>query len=174
MVTVGRVIRPHGRRGEVVVAPETDRAAERFRPGAPLFRQRGPGAAAVEIRSSRALRDRWVLGFAGVESIEDAEGLRGLELKIPADALRELGPGGYYTHDLVGCAVETVQGTAVGCVEEVRFGPGAQLLVVQGADGEVLVPLAERICVTVDVAGRRIVIDPPDGLIELNRRTRNP
>lgn len=174
MITVGRVIRPHGRRGEVVVVPETDHAIKRFRPGAPLFRLQGAGVAAVEIRSSRALRDRWVVGFAGVGSIEEAESLRGIELKIPAGALPDLGPGGYYTHDLVGCEVETVSGAKVGRVEEVRFGHGAPLLVLQGPDGEVMVPLAEHICVSVDVTGRRIVIDPPDGLIELNRRTPNP
>ena len=173
MVTVGRIVRPHGRRGEVVVASESDFADERFRPGETLFWLRPSGLATVEVTSSRPYDARWVVGLSGVGSIEQAEELRGLELRIPASSLRSLGPGAYYIHDLVGCRVETVAGERVGEVSRVMFGSGAPLLVIERPEGEVLVPMAADICRTIDVANRMIAIDPPDGLIDLNRRSRN-
>jgi 16S rRNA processing protein RimM len=171
MVVVGRVVRPHGRRGEVVVEAETDFAAERFSPGETLHWRRGDDVEPARVSSSRPYDARWVIGFEGSGSIDEAEALRGLELRIPAGALRTLQPGAYYTHDLVGCRVETAAGQTVGDVTGVQFGSGAPLLVVGGAGGDVLVPMAEAICRTIDVAARRIVIDPPAGLLELNRRS---
>ena len=170
MVTVGRVVRPHGRRGEVVVESETDFADERFREGETLYWAPSDQLGPVRVKSSRPYDGRWVVAFEGIGSIDEAEGLRGLELRIPPDALRPLGPGAYYTHDLIGCLVETAAGGRVGVVIGVRFGSGAPLLAIDDGDGEVLVPLADHICRTVDVGGRRIVIDPPPGLLELNRR----
>ena len=171
MVTVGRIVRPHGRRGDVVVESETDFADERFTVGETLHWMRDAVIRPIRIRSSRPYDGRWVVGFEGVESIDEAEAVRGLELRIPADALRSLAPGWYYTHDLVGCRVETAGGERIGEVTGVQFGSGAPLLVVAGPGGEVLVPLAEHICRSIDVAGRRVEIDPPPGLLELNRRS---
>jgi 16S rRNA processing protein RimM len=175
MVTVGRIIRPHGRRGEVVVESETDFPTDRFVPGARLFWMRpSAGVLPAEIRSSRPYDARWVVGLEGIGTIDEAEQVRGLELRIPAAELRPLGTGTYYVHDLVGCRVETTAGTPVGDVREVQFGSGAPLLVVEGTDGEVLVPMTAHICLTIDVMGRVVVIEPPPGLLELNRRTPKP
>jgi 16S rRNA processing protein RimM len=170
MVTVGRIIRPHGHKGAVVVAPESDFAAERFEPGAELQWLRNGAPGAVRIASSSAHQGRWIVVLEGVTSMNDAETLRGLELRVPADALHVLQPGAHYVHDLEGCAVVTVRGEDVGRVTGVQFGSGAPLLVVAGGLGsEVLIPLVEGICQVVDPAGKRIVIDPPAGLIEVNR-----
>jgi 16S rRNA processing protein RimM len=170
MVTVGRVVRPHGNRGHVVVAPETDFGADRFAEGAALFGARGPDEQPLRVIASREHRGRWILGFEGVTTIDGAEALRDLELRIPADQLRPLGRGGYYAHDLAGCAVENPEGRPVGRVESVLLGSGVPLLVVETEYGEVLVPLAEDICRRIDVAAKLIVIDPPEGLLELNQR----
>jgi len=172
MVTVGRVVRPHGRRGEVVVESETDFGDERFKVGQTLYWQPASAVEPVRVTASRPYDARWVVALEGVGTIDEAEAVRGRELRIPTTALKPLGPGTYYTHDLVGCRVETVDGRLVGEVGDVQFGSGAPLLVVGGSQAEVLVPMVEHICRTIDVAGRRIVIDPPDGLLELNRRTR--
>jgi 16S rRNA processing protein RimM len=171
MVVVGRVVRPHGRRGQVVVEADTDFAAERFGAGATVYWRLDAGVLPVRVTSSRPYDARWVVGFEGVGTIDEAEALRGLELRIPASALRTLAQGTYYTHELVGCRVETADGGAVGEVAGVQFGSGPPLLIVTGEGGEMLVPMAETICRTIDVAARRIVIDPPAGLLELNRRT---
>ena len=169
MVAVGRIVRPHGNKGHVVVAPETDFGSERFRAGATLLVMREEHIAPVIVAASREQDGRWIVGLEGVTSIDAAEALRGLELKIPPEALRPPGPDAYYAHDLVGCRVETVGGRPVGTVGHVRWGSGAPLLEVTSAAGEVLIPLAQEICLLVDVAGKRIVIDPPEGLIDLNR-----
>jgi 16S rRNA processing protein RimM len=175
MVTIGRIVRPHGRRGEVVVESETDFAPERFSPGETLFLLRPEGdVEPARVTMSRPYDARWVIGLEGITTIDEAEDVRGLELRLPASELRELGDGAYYVHDLVGCRVETTAGGLVGEVREVRFGSGAPLLVVEGTAGEVLVPMVEHFCPTIDVASRVVVIDPPPGLLELNRRTREP
>lgn len=172
MITVGRIVRPHGRRGEVVVESETDFGDERFKVGQTLYWQPLSAVEPVRVTASRPYDARWVVALEGVGTIDEAEAVRGRELRIPASALKPLEPGTYYTHDLVGCRVETTDGAAVGEVGGVQFGSGAPLLVVAGEEAEVLVPMAEHICRTIDVAGRRIVIDPPDGLLDLNRRTK--
>jgi 16S rRNA processing protein RimM len=172
-ITVGRIIRPHGHRGSVVVAPETDFPAERFKPGVELFWRRGDEAAesTVRIAESREFKGRWVVALDGVTTMNEAEALRGIELKVPEDALHPLDAGTFYVHDLEGCAVLTPAGETVGRVAGVQFGSGAPLLqIVDERGGEVLVPMVEGICREIDPGGKRIVIDPPAGLIELNSR----
>jgi 16S rRNA processing protein RimM len=178
MVTVGRIVRPQGRRGEVVVDPATDFGDERFRPGAELWASRAGRVMVVAVVASWPHQGRWVLALAGVESIDEAETWRGVELRVPAEGLHKLVDGAFYVHDLLGCRVETTTGMAVGDVARVDLGNGTPLLVVTGvgtdprgrAQGiqEVLVPLAESICRRIDVGAKVIVIDPPAGLLDLN------
>ncbi len=168
MALVGTVARAHGNRGQVIVNPESDFPEKRFRPGAEVFVTRGGAVAPLTITSLRFHRGRPILGLAGVETMTEAEGMAGLELRVPREWLEPLPAGTWFHHDLVGCRVETTGGDVVGEVRAVEGGPGGSRLVVDGARGEVLVPLVTGICVTVDVAGRRIVVDPPDGLLALN------
>ena len=170
MVLVGRIARPHGLRGEVIVSPETDFVEERFTSGATMWTRSDRGDEALTITSARVQNGRPVVGFAGFASIEDVERLAGLELRVPEESLQSLGEGAYYQHQLVGCGVETVSGTQVGLVVRVDGGTGGSLLAVAGARGEVLIPFAQHICVEIDVTARRIMVDPPDGLLELNER----
>ena len=169
MVTVGRIVRPHGNRGQVVVVPDTDFASERFSVGATLATVRDGHVTPLEVTEGREQHGRWVVGFAGIGTIDAAETLRGAELRIPAEAVRPAGAGAFYVHDLVGCRVKTVDGNLVGVVEHVKLDAGTALLGVASATGEVLIPLAEDICREIDVAGKSIVIAAPDGLIDLNR-----
>jgi 16S rRNA processing protein RimM len=172
MAMVGRIIRPHGNRGHVVVVPETDVPEIRFAPGSTLQVERDGRIEPITVAASRSHDGRWVVGFEGVPSIDAAETLRGMELRIPADALQPLGEGRYYTHDLVGCRVRTTTGANVGIVERVDLGMSVPMLVVLDGDEEVLLPFNDAICRRVSVADRSIEVDPPDGLIELNKRTR--
>lgn len=174
MVTVGRIIRPHGNKGHVVVASETDFGDERFGVGSTLFIERDARVVPVTIGASRPHDGRWVVGIDGYASIDDAETLRGHELRIPASEMKALGPGAYYTHDLVGCVVRTMDGATVGTVGRVDLGVGIPMLVV-GADGdEVLVPFTDAFVRRVQPDARVIEIDPPPGLLELNRRVVKP
>jgi 16S rRNA processing protein RimM len=170
MVLIGRIARPHGIRGQVIVTPETDFVEARFRAGATFWTRSDRGEEMLTVSSARLQTGRPVIGFEGFATIEDAERLAGLDLRVPEGALLPLADGAYYVHDLVGCVVETASGERVGEVRRVEGGAAGSILNVEGARGEVLVPLAADICVDVDIAGRRIRIDPPDGLLELNQR----
>jgi 16S rRNA processing protein RimM len=170
MVLVGRIARPHGLRGHVIVTPETDFVEERFRAGAMLWTRSDRGSEVLTVSSARVQNGQPVIGFEGFATIEDVERLAGLDLRVPEDALQPLAEGVYYVHDLVGCVVETTSGDRVGEVSRVDGGGGASILTVAGPQGEVLVPLAADICVEVDIVGRRIRISPPEGLLELNQK----
>ena len=170
MVLVGRIARPHGIRGQVIVTPETDFVEDRFQAGATFWTRSDRGHEVLKVTSGRVQNGRPVIGFEGFERIEDVERLAGLDLRIPEDSLVPLEAGAYYVHDLVGCAVETISGEPVGEVKRVEGGAGASVLSVEGGRGEVLVPLPADICVEVDIAGRRIRINPPEGLLELNQK----
>jgi 16S rRNA processing protein RimM len=170
MAVVGRIARAHGIRGQVIVNAETDFPRERFRPGAELLGRRGADTApeTFVITSVRFHRDRPVIGFDGVRDMTTARALAGMELRVPANQLVPLPPGSYYHHDLVGCAVETVDGTRVGVVTSVEGSAGgSRLIVATSGGGEVQVPLAVSICPTIDLAARRIVVAPPEGLLDL-------
>ena len=170
MVLVGRVARPHGLRGHVIVTPEADFVEDRFKTGATFWTRSERGQEVLTVNSARVQNGRPVIGLEGFGSIEDVERLAGLDLRIPEDSLLPLDAGAYYVHDLVGCAVETISGEPVGEVRRVEGGAGASVLSVEGPRGEVLVPLAADICVEVDIAGRRIRVNPPEGLLELNQK----
>jgi 16S rRNA processing protein RimM len=183
LVLVGRIERPHGLRGEVVVKPLTDFGDERFVPGAALTTARAgqtpDGETVLRIDEVRWHNDRPLVLFEGVETVGDAEALRGQGLWIAASSRPPLEPGVFYETDLVGCRVETVEGpggpaTTIGPVLRVEGAAGAQVLVIGTAQGEVLVPLAADICRVIDPATKRIAIDPPAGLLELNAPVATP
>ena len=168
MAVVGRISKPHGLRGDVVVNPETDFVEERFRVGGVLWTRSERGEEALTVGSVRVQNGRPIVRFEGFGRIEDVEGLAGLELRVPETELQPLEPNTYYQHQLVGCVVEAADGTTVGTVRRIDGGVIGSLLVIDGPRGEVLVPLNQAICVEVDVAAKRIRIDPPEGLLELN------
>jgi 16S rRNA processing protein RimM len=170
MVLVGRIGRPHGLRGQVAVNPETDFIEDRFAPGATLWTRSPRGDEQLVVATLRLQNGKPIVGFEGFERIEDVERLAGVELRVPEEALQSLEAGTYYQHQLVGCVVETSAGECVGTVARVDGGAGGSLLVIDGPRGEILVPLARDICVDVDVAAKRIRIEPPAGLLELNER----
>ena len=172
MVLVGRIARTHGLRGQVVVAPETDFVEERFHEGATVWCRTARHDEQLDeqltVASMRVQKGRPIVGFDGFTSIEDVERLIGTELRIPEEALQPLSGGTYYHHQLIGCAVDTVGGERVGEVVRVGGGSSGSLLEIEGPRGQVLVPLAAEICVDIDVRGKRIRIDPPEGLLDVN------
>ena len=170
---VGRVARPHGIRGQVIVNPETDFPGERFHPGAELFVNRAGRAESITITTVRFQQERPVIGLRGIDDMNGAATLAGAELRVPIDRLAVLPPNTFYRHDLIGCAVATSAGAVIGRVEDVEGTMGGSRLVVKTNGGaEVLVPLAAEICTAIDPAAKRIVIDPPAGLLELNGRAK--
>ncbi|HEX7795970.1 MAG TPA: ribosome maturation factor RimM [Vicinamibacterales bacterium] len=175
MAVVGRIARPHGIRGQVVVNLETDFPHERFQPGAEFFAKRSvagvaetPDVQRLVIATVRFHNERPIIGFEGVGDMNAAIALAGSELRIPVEQLAVLPPGMFYRHDLVGCVVDTTDGSSIGTVTDVEGTLGGSRLVVTTSRGEVLVPVAAEICRSIDIAGKRIVIEPPEGLLDLN------
>lgn len=169
-VLVGRIARAHGNKGQVIVNPETDFPEQRFQIGRTVFTQtKGEMTARpLVITAVRFQRGRPILGLEGVVTMNDAEALAGAELRVPETELSALPDGTFYHHELVGCEVKTEEGRTVGTVKAVEGPSDRSTLVVDTRRGEVLIPLASEICVTVEPQRRTIVIAPPEGLIELN------
>jgi 16S rRNA processing protein RimM len=174
-VTVARILRPHGRRGEVAAEILTD-FPERLKTltSPELWDEKKSSRRSVAIRSCRLTQNRGgqaILHFEGSDSISDAEELVGLEVRIPFSERLALPSGTYYVTDLIGCEVRE-NDAALGVVRDVQFTgedvAGTPLLVVESTRGELLIPLAQEICVNVDVARRRIDVVLPEGLRELN------
>ena len=166
-VVVGRIGRPHGIRGEVTVEPWTDEPDVRFAPGAVLSVDAPVNQLVVD--RSHVHSGRLLVQFSGVSDRNGAESLRGLELHIERNehAVPD-DPDEFYDSALVGCAVELADGTPVGEVAEVVHLPGQDLLAVRAGDErDVLVPFVEAMVPSVDVPGRRIVITPPPGLLDI-------
>ena len=174
-VTVARVLRPHGRRGEVAAEILTD-FPQRLKTLASAWLCGGssPDRQAV-IRScwlSQSRGGQAIFHFEGSDSISDAEKLVGLEVRIPLAERIKLPESSYYVTDLIGCEVREKDGGAIGSVRDVQSTgeslAGTPLLIVNSSRGELLIPLAQEICVRVDTAARLIEVVLPDGLRELN------
>ncbi|HEY6793794.1 MAG TPA: ribosome maturation factor RimM [Kineosporiaceae bacterium] len=169
-LTVARVGRAHGLRGEVTVDVRTDVPERRFVPGASLYVVPGPDPRPVPgVLTIRSVRDHngvLLLAFDEVVDRTGAEVLRNarLEADVPDD---ESEPDAWYDHQLVGLAAVDPAGVALGEIVAVQH-PGAQdLLVVRRSDGqERLVPFVTAIVPAVDVAGGHVVIDAPPGLLD--------
>jgi 16S rRNA processing protein RimM len=165
LVAIGRVVKPQGRKGEVLTESFTDRP-DRF----PSLRRAfvpGPGDEAREVRVTSCWphKGRFVLKIEGVDSIDDAERYRGLELRIAEEELASLPEGSYYHHQLRGLRVDDPSGTPLGLVTDLmETGGGATILVVCGPRGELLIPLADAFVKQIDVAGGRLVAEPPEFL----------
>src|SRR5262249_55633651 len=127
---------------------------------------------AWEVESARYVADRLVLKFRGVDSVSDAEPLQRAEVRIPISERPALPRDGCYEEDLVGCSVmERATGDPLGIVERMLDYGGTPLLGVRppSGEGEILIPLAKSICVEIDPGNRRIAVELPEGLKDLNR-----
>ena len=163
-VLVGRVVRPHGLSGEVVVVPATD-VEGRFAPGSTL--QLGARGRAVEVLEARPFGDRMLVRFTGVEDRTAAEALRGAELTVSRSEVPEAPAGSFYHFELIDCSCHDAREGDLGRVVAIQEDGGGYLLEVEGDAGRLLVPFVEVFVVRVDVAGRRIELDLPPGLVDL-------
>lgn len=170
-VTLALLTGSRGIRGEIQAVPFSDNA-ERFQSlkEVSLFGSTDAEPLRLEVESVWEHRGRAVFKFRGIDSIPDAERLRGMEVRIPLEERPALPEGEYYQSDLVGCEViERASGELVGQVKGWQECGGPALLEIAGLDGkEILVPFAGSICVEIDTAARRIRVDLPEGLKDIN------
>jgi 16S rRNA processing protein RimM len=166
LILVGIVARTHGTAGQLIVNPHSDFVDERFREGARLETRLADGGRQIsEVTSFRVHQGRPIIGIAGVTSIDEAEPFTGAEFRIDPAEQHPLPEGQYYHHQLIGCTVVSEDGGSVGRVVAVT-GEGQSRLVVDGPHRRHEIPLADDLC-TVDVHERRIVVRPPEGLLDL-------
>ncbi|HEX6803992.1 MAG TPA: ribosome maturation factor RimM [Terriglobales bacterium] len=167
-VTLARVVKTQGRRGEVAVDVHSD-VPDRLHAGLRVFALNED-----DQRRELMIEDAWphkdflVLKLRGIDSISDAEALIGSELQVPLSERAELQPGAIYVSDLVGCALLD-RNREVGIVTEVRFGAGeAPLLVVGSGKSELEIPCAQEFLLKLDLEHKRIEMALPEGLLEVN------
>ncbi len=172
LLLVGTVARAHGNKGQVIVNPETDFAQERFAVGNELVVEQHGHTTTRRITAVRFHSGRPIVALGGVETMNDAEALAGAELKMPAAALGALPANTFYRHDLVGCDVKDTAGRAIGRVTDVEGPLERSLLIVASGRGDVMVPMANGIVVKVDTVAKQIVVELPEGLMDVNAATR--
>ena len=163
-VIVGKVVRPHGLAGEVVVEVETD-VEERFDPGSTM--RLGASGRRVEVASARPFGDRLLVRFAGFEDRTAVEGLRGLELTVERGEVPIAPAGSFYHFELLDCRCSDRALGELGRVVALHEDGGGVLLEVERGEGRILVPFVEAFVVRVDVEGRRIDLDLPPGLVDI-------
>jgi 16S rRNA processing protein RimM len=166
---VGRIGRAHGIKGQVTVEVRTDDPDIRFAPGAILVTEpaeRGP----LTVADSRFHNGLLLLSFQGVPDRNGAEALRNTMLVVEADENESPeDPDEFYDHQLIGLPVVTVDGEAVGEISELLHLPAQDVLAVARPDGsEALIPFLKQFVPVVDIAARRVVVDPPAGLLDLD------
>jgi 16S rRNA processing protein RimM len=166
-IVVGRVGPARGVRGDVFVEPWTDVPDERFAPGAVLSTEPetvGP----LIVDSASTAGGKLVVRFAGVADRPAAEALRGTQLLITASSRPPIeDPDEFYDTELIGLAAVTVDGMDLGPIRDIVHAAGASYLVLDAAGQDRLVPFVRAIVPSVDLDAGRVVIDPPDGLLEL-------
>lgn len=168
LVVIGEVTRPHGLRGELRVVPHTDRP-ERFEGLAEclLWDPASDARTRHRIAGVRRQGEAVLLSLAGCDSPEGARALVGRLVALPRSQALPPPPGHVYPWQLVGCQVVTEDGAVVGKVSGIEPSPAHDLWVVRGAAREHLIPAVPEIVQEVDVEARRVVIRPPEGLLEL-------
>jgi 16S rRNA processing protein RimM len=166
LVAIAAIVRPRGLRGEVFAELLTD-FPERFdgleQVTAVLAHSRRLD---LKIENAWFQQGRVVLKFAGYDSIEAAETLRGAEICVTESRAVELDADQYFDWQLEGCRVETADGDPIGTVREVQRTGGTENLLVDGEGKDYLIPFAASICVMVDVESKLIKVVPPEGLLE--------
>ncbi|MFB9378136.1 ribosome maturation factor RimM [Kineococcus gynurae] len=163
---VARIGRPHGIRGEVTLELRTDTPERRFVPGS-VLRTDPPARGPLTVESARWHNQTLLVAFTEVPDRDAVERLRDtlLLVDVSDEADAQADPDEFYPHQLRGLTAVTADGTALGRVVDLLTGSAQDVLVVRDARGEdVLVPFVQRLVPTVDLAGGRVVLDPPGGL----------
>lgn len=166
LVAIAKIARTHGLRGETVADILTD-FPERFGDTEMVVALLPNGERReLKIEKFRFQKNRVLLKFDSVDSIEQAETLRNAEICVPESEAVALDDGEFFDWQLQDCAVETIDGETIGTVKEIMRTGGTEILVVEGAGKEYLIPFAEAICTEVDVENKLIRVDLPEGLLE--------
>jgi 16S rRNA processing protein RimM len=171
-VTLARILRPRGRRGEVAAEILTDFPERLTRLNSVLLWDGRNEPRSCAVRACWLHNGQAIFHFEGADSINDAERFVGLQVQIPLEERLPLPIGSYYVTDLIGCEVWERGGGKLGTVRGIQTTGettrGTPVLEVSAPTGELLIPLAQEICVRIDPVARRIEVVLPEGLRGLN------
>ena len=162
-LVVGRIGRAHGVLGEATIDVQTDDPDLRFKVGSKLTLDSGQE---LTIKSSRWHNQILLLGFEGVNDRNQIEALRDQLISSQVD-LSALAPGEYHYQQLIGCQVYLQNNDLVGQVSEIVKLPGQHLLSVDKNGSQVLIPMVKQIIISIDVLEKKIVVNPPEGLLDV-------
>jgi len=171
-LVVGHLNKPHGTKGELFVWPLTDHPESVYAPGVFVYladtegEEPDPKLGSIRITAVRPFRNGYLVCLQGVTDRNRAEELRGRYLVMPIEQLAPLAEGELFYHQLLGMEVVTKDGRRIGEIAEVYELRPAAMLEVRGPDGDVMIPYLSHIVVEVDAEAGRMVIDPPEGLLE--------
>jgi 16S rRNA processing protein RimM len=167
LIVVARALRTRGLKGEIVAELLTD-FPERFERISTLFAVSSGAKKSLELESHRFQNDRVVLKFAGFDDIESAKSLIGFDFALPAAERIQLSENEYYDWELEGCSVVIKGGPTLGIVRGLLRTGGVELLAVEDdSSQEHLIPMVQSIVVEIDIQRREVLIDPPEGLLDL-------
>jgi 16S rRNA processing protein RimM len=158
---VGYILAPWGIRGEVKVEVATD-FPERFAPRKVVYLNTRP----LEIESCRPHKQHLVVKLATIDSVEDAEKLRGQDLTIPSSELSRLPEGQYYTFQIIGLDVLTTDGEHLGQIADIMTTASNDVYIVKGKRGEILIPVIEDVVKSIDLDKGEMVIEAIEGLLD--------
>ena len=168
-IVVGRLKKPHGLKGDTTLFPLTAEPEMVLAPGSEVWLVGLDGevvAGPLTIERSRAYHRQWLVKFAGADERDALDPWRGLFLAVPADRVTPPAEGEVYLHELAGFSVRLPDATPLGLVSAVYEMPSGVMIEVQGPKREFLLPFRKEFVREVDRAGRRLVVTPPEGLIE--------
>ena len=165
---VGKIVNTHSLKGEVKVISSTDFEEQRFEKGTELLVTRGNQVVKeVTVESYRTHKNNLLVKFVGIDSIEEAEKLKNLQIKIDSENIGELEENEFYFHEIIGCEVFDENGKSLGEISEILT-PGANdVWVIKSQNGkEILIPYIEDVVKKIDVENKKIDIEVMEGLID--------
>ena len=164
-ITIGKILAPWGIKGKLKVEVVTD-FPQRFAPSSQIYINRQP----MTIDSTEWHKRKAIIKLNSVDSVEQAQRLRGQPVEIHHSQLKPLPEGQYYHFQLIGLEVWTTQGELLGNITEILTAASNDNYIVSGAKGNILIPAIEDVIKSVDLDKRRLVIEAIDGLLSLNKK----
>lgn len=165
---VGKIVNTHSLKGEVKVISSTDFEEERFKKGSKLLITRGNQLIReVVVQSYRNHKNFLLVKFEGIDSVEEAEKLKNLQIKIDSDEVGELEENEFYFHEIIGCQVFDENDRNLGEIIDILT-PGANdVWVIKGENGkEILIPYIEDVVKKIDITSKKVNIEVMEGLID--------
>ena len=168
-ITIARIVRTRGNKGEIVVESLTD-FPDRFDILEEVWLESDNGSLQkIALDFTWEHKGRRIFKFIGIDTISSAEKFVGCLVQIPREQAVLLPEGTYFDHDLIGCSVDDAQGQHLGFVEDILRISGNNQLVVKNGNREFLIPAVEKICTQISIEKKQILVDLPEGLMDLDQ-----